>query len=219
MAAAAGDELGAGDENAEAFRKAGFKIVRFGPKDMVYVGQVDSQNRPQGTGYLYFPNGDLHEGLFEAGRAHGDGVYFTTKGDEFRGSWTHNKRRGVFHVLDAEGTPWTEKYDDEGKRTVRKKDRVKVPNPAHNPDAPREDVPEFLEELVPKKEPAVKCWTCNGFARASASHGWSCRAHKGRWTVDRSYRGEGQAPGVWACCGREVQAEPGCSFAAHNFMT
>jgi hypothetical protein len=65
---------------------------------MIYVGQTNAANQPNGlwtearlltinagNGYLYFNNGDLHEGLFEGGRAHGEGVLLTAKGDEYRG--------------------------------------------------------------------------------------------------------------------------------------
>ena len=42
-----------------------------------------------GNGYLYFNNGDVHEGIFEGGRAHGEGVLLTAKGDEYRGNGLH----------------------------------------------------------------------------------------------------------------------------------
>lgn len=100
-----------------------------------------------GNGYLYFNNGDVHEGIFEGGRAHGEGVLLTAKGDEYRGNgcsllyklecawltiwnagtWAQNKRKGIFKIVDGEGCLWTEKYDDDGKRTLRKKVLVTPP--------------------------------------------------------------------------------------------
>ena len=37
------------------------------------------------------------------------------------GTWAQNKRKGIFKIVDGEGCLWTEKYDDDGKRTLRKK--------------------------------------------------------------------------------------------------
>eukprot|EP00041_Stephanoeca_diplocostata_P011647 m.193031 g.193031 ORF g.193031 m.193031 type:complete len:103 (+) comp18615_c0_seq6:128-436(+) len=61
------------DETAKALRDAGFKIVRFGNTGMIYVGQCKGNDIPDGHGYMYSRNGDLHEGTFQNGRAHGEG--------------------------------------------------------------------------------------------------------------------------------------------------
>ena len=53
-----------------------FLVVRFGATHMIYVGQSNENKKPHGTGYLYFPNGDLHEGSFDNGRAHGEVINY-----------------------------------------------------------------------------------------------------------------------------------------------
>lgn len=108
------------DSVSTALREAGFKIVRFG-KTMTYIGQVDLKNQPEGNGYMCFSNGDVHEGKFISGRADGPGTLLTAKGVQYKGAWNQNRRVGKFDVIDASGTPWTEKYNNEGKKTARKK--------------------------------------------------------------------------------------------------
>jgi hypothetical protein len=93
------------------------------------------------------------------------------------GSWVANKRVGIYKIVDGEGVLWTEKYDDDGKRAFRRKDRTKTPNPAHNPEDPKPDVPEFLEELVPKQEPARKVGLSAG-AHRSAGTAARCRGRQ-----------------------------------------
>eukprot|EP00039_Didymoeca_costata_P009122 m.120717 g.120717 ORF g.120717 m.120717 type:complete len:225 (+) comp14371_c0_seq2:35-709(+) len=204
------------DGTARALRDAGFKIIRFGEAQMIYVGQANYENKPHGKGYMYQRNGDVHECDFAHGRAHGNGVYFSGNGKELHGTWTQNKRVGVFHAIDSKGVKWTEKYDKEGKRTSRTKDRIEVPNPDWSESSP-EDVPPTIKELVPPEEPAVKCWNCDFLGRERNNHAWACRSHRGRWTEDREYRGDGPTRGVWSCCGKETKDEPGCSFQMHDF--
>lgn len=164
---------------------------------------------------MYQLNGDMHECDFVNGRAHGEGLYLT-KGKEMKGQWVQNKRVGTFDVVDAKGVKWTEKYDDEGKRTSRVKNRIEVPNPEWT-EGCAEDVPQTIKELVEPDEPALKCWNCDQLARERINHAWSCRWHRGRWSEARDYRGDGPPPGVWTCCGKEERDEPGCSFTAHSF--
>eukprot|EP00050_Salpingoeca_kvevrii_P022549 m.127983 g.127983 ORF g.127983 m.127983 type:complete len:89 (-) comp9740_c1_seq4:2077-2343(-) len=58
-----GDEIGTDDECAKALRDAGFKIVRFGDSGLVYVGQTDYDDKPDGTAA---PSGSSLECLFLA---------------------------------------------------------------------------------------------------------------------------------------------------------
>jgi hypothetical protein len=88
-----------------------------------------------GHGYLYFPNGDMHECDFTEGRCHGPGVLLSANGSEMRGNWEMNKRVGDYAIVDGEGVHWMERYDKDGKRTVRRKVRESVPNPAFTPGA------------------------------------------------------------------------------------
>eukprot|EP00055_Hartaetosiga_balthica_P004245 m.10791 g.10791 ORF g.10791 m.10791 type:complete len:221 (-) comp3726_c0_seq3:1057-1719(-) len=203
------------DEQSSQLRDQGYKIIRFGEQKLVYVGQVNYDNKPDGIGFMFLPSGDLHECEFEKGRAHGKGVYYTSKGVEMRGTWNRNMRVGEFAVLDNKGAHWIERYNDEGKRAARKKVREEKPNPDFKEGG---DEPETIQVEVEKDEPARKCWNCNHFARARNNHAWACRAHNGRFTEDSTYRGDGPRPGVWSCCGRTERSEPGCAFREHNFM-
>jgi len=45
------------------------------------------------------------------------------------GKWDSNKRIGTFNCIDPKGVCWTEKYDLNGKRTSRTKNRDEVDNP------------------------------------------------------------------------------------------
>ena len=164
---------------------------------------------------MYLANGDLHECEFVDGRAEGDGQYCSASGMEMRGKWSQNKRVGMFTIVDGSGVHWKEKYNADGKRVGRKKVREKVPNPDYVEGG---EAPETIEVEVPKDEPAVKCWNCNNKSRDRTNHAWSCRAHKGRFTEDRTYTGSGERPGVWSCCGRQTRSEPGCTFQPHCYM-
>eukprot|EP00050_Salpingoeca_kvevrii_P022550 m.127990 g.127990 ORF g.127990 m.127990 type:complete len:226 (-) comp9740_c1_seq5:1584-2261(-) len=214
-----GDEIGTDDECAKALRDAGFKIVRFGDSGLVYVGQTDYDDKPDGHGYMYLPSGDLHEGEFVHGRANGPGIYMTAAGSTLKGEWKDNRRTGVFSVVDGNGVQWTEKYNAEGKRTARKKKRIDVPNPDFDPaqEESKENSP-TIQELADTLAPAAKCYLCDCLAHPEDNHAWACRSHKGRWAEDRDFRGSGERPGVWSCCGRQTRTEPGCSFQEHNFQ-
>ena len=94
----------------------------------------------------------------------------TAKGDEYRGSFDQTKRVGIFKVIDFEGTLWTEKYDSDGKRIARNKDKIKRPNPAYDSANPSSENPEFNIELKPKLAAAQKCWNCNYMGRFENNH-------------------------------------------------
>jgi hypothetical protein len=46
-----------------------------------------------------FPSGDIYEGQFEAGKAHGDGKYAWKTGERYEGAWSRGLKHGhgVFH--------------------------------------------------------------------------------------------------------------------------
>eukprot|EP00042_Codosiga_hollandica_P002394 m.11785 g.11785 ORF g.11785 m.11785 type:complete len:179 (-) comp16339_c0_seq1:273-809(-) len=117
------DDLSQSDETSAALRAAGFKILRFGaaPQIFLYVGQSNSSNQPHGHGYLYFPNGDIQECEYKAGRAHGNGTLVTVSGSEMKGKWTENKRVGDFALIDAKGEHWIENYAADGKKISKTK--------------------------------------------------------------------------------------------------
>ncbi|EGD79493.1 hypothetical protein PTSG_10062 [Salpingoeca rosetta] len=115
----AGDDWG--DDQSARLRDAGYKIVRFGGPGIIYVGQVDYDDKPDGTGFMFLPNGDIHQCEFRNGRADGKGIYMTSKGTEMAGEWRMNMRVGEFKIVDGKGVHWLERYNDEGKKTARKK--------------------------------------------------------------------------------------------------
>lgn len=63
---------------------------------------------------------------------------------------------------------------------------------------------------------ARQCWNCDGFSRDRNNHAWACRTHKAKWTVDTDYRGDGEKPGIYACCGKTNKADAGCAFEEHH---
>lgn len=215
--AASADDPGWVDETSAALRELGFKIIRFGTTGMVYVGQVDYNNRPDGHGFMFLASGDVHECDFRNGRAQGQGTYVTAKGSQYKGTWDANKRVGNFEVMDANGVHWIETYNAEGKAVSKKKVKQPQPNPKYTPGSTTE--PETIEVEVPAGAKAQKCWNCNHLSHPHNNHQWACRSHKGNFTEDLTYRGDGPRPGVWSCCGREQRAEPGCAFRPHNYMT
>ena len=90
------------------------------PGDMVYRGALNSDRKPHGIGELLLRDSSAHVGLFEAGVAHGEGVYYDCKGAVHFGSWVTNHRVGAFEVVDAKGAMWDDTYDQWGKRVARK---------------------------------------------------------------------------------------------------
>jgi hypothetical protein len=72
---------------------------------MIYVGQVDYDNKPDGMlmtirlfhhhltampigqGFMFLANGDVHECQFRNGRADGPGTYVSVKGIEMKGKY------------------------------------------------------------------------------------------------------------------------------------
>eukprot|EP00042_Codosiga_hollandica_P002395 m.11795 g.11795 ORF g.11795 m.11795 type:complete len:235 (-) comp16339_c0_seq2:47-751(-) len=215
------DDLSQSDETSAALRAAGFKILRFGaaPQIFLYVGQSNSSNQPHGHGYLYFPNGDIQECEYKAGRAHGNGTLVTVSGSEMKGKWTENKRVGDFALIDAKGEHWIENYAADGKKISKTKVKTTIPNPAYTEGADETVTPKTIDQFPPADVPARGCWNCNAKCRERNNHAWACRTHKGNWAEDYAYRGEGARPGVWSCCGREQKDEVGCTFAAHNFRS
>ena len=124
----------------------------------------------------------------------------------------------------ANGVKWTEKYSLEGKRTSRVKVREDAPNPDWTEgavNAEGEPVPQTIRVEVAPDEEAAQCWQCNQKGRDANNHAWACRSHKGSWAFHQTFKkwgGEGEAPGVWSCCGSEKKDEPGCSFQECNFQ-
>jgi len=203
------------------------KIVRM--KDgSIYVGQVDYNKMPHGHGYLMLADGSQHVGHFEKGRAMGSGMAQMAGGIVAEGEWRDNRRYGIFKVLDGNGVSWTEKYNAEGKKTARKKVKKKVPNPAFgsmipNPayavggDQPEViPAPETIEVSEDPGKPAQECWGCGGIFHEVYNNNYACRKHKGKFALDRNWRGEGEQPGVWTCCGSKTRADKGCVFKHHQ---
>ena len=58
--------------------------------DALWVGEVSS-GCPHGQGDLILPNGAVHSGVFEAGRASGAGVLHEATGTVMTGTWVQNK--------------------------------------------------------------------------------------------------------------------------------
>lgn len=113
----------------------------------------------------------------------------------------------------------------DGTQSSSSKDKIEIDNPdwhegAVYPEGHKkagEPMSKTKKAWAEKDEPAKQCWNCNGFARERNNHAWACRTHKGRWTIDTDYRGEGEKPGVYACCGKTSEDEPGCAFSEHHF--
>ena len=79
-------------------------------------------------------------------------------------------------------------------------------------------VPPTIKVLAPADEPARQCYNCDGFKRERTNHAWACRSHRARWAADSDYRGDGEPPGVWPCCGKTDPCETGCTFQACNLQ-
>lgn len=120
--------------------------MRFSEAKIIYVGQTNAKNQPHGHGYMYVTSGDVHEGAFENGRAHGPGIVVGTNGSEMTGTWDQNKRVGAFRVAAKDGVFWSEKYNPEGKKIARKKEKKRAPVA---PDTPDTEDPGVIDELVP----------------------------------------------------------------------
>ncbi len=105
-----------------------------------------------------------------------------------------NKRVGVFQILDANGLHFTETYSAEGKAQAKKRVKEAQPNPKYTAGGTE---PETIEADPPPGPKAAKCWNCNALSHPHNNHQWACRSHKGNFTEDLTYRGDGPRPGVW----------------------
>ena len=61
----------------------------------------------------------MHVGSFDAGRAHGVGIFHAASGAVFKGTWRQNRRVGAFEAVDPKGVRWCDLYDESGKRVRR----------------------------------------------------------------------------------------------------
>lgn len=167
------------------------KVLKVGAA--TWVGVVEG-GRPHGLGDLMLPNGAVHHGVFEAGRACGEGILYEVNGTVTRGRWLDNKRAGAFRTTDPKGGLWNDVYDEEGKRTARKK------------AAPAESAP----------RPALMCRHCGVKFHAADAASFRCRQHSGAWVAAPTHNADGTAAvvdvaafpegGLWLCCGSKSKA-------------
>jgi len=158
---------------------------------VLYVGET-MKKAPHGQGVLFLADGAQHAGNFKHGRADGPGAYLTAQGIASQGSWVENKRVGDFMVLDSKGVTWIEKYNEDGKKTSRKKSEANQ------------------ESATSSKS----CVECRHKFHTYFNHSYACRKHSANWVLDRDQSGDGSA-GVWACCGAQNKEDPGCAFSSH----
>eukprot|EP00747_Dinoflagellata_sp_TGD_P169409 gnl/TRDRNA2_/TRDRNA2_198339_c0_seq1.p1 gnl/TRDRNA2_/TRDRNA2_198339_c0~~gnl/TRDRNA2_/TRDRNA2_198339_c0_seq1.p1 ORF type:complete len:416 (-),score=65.41 gnl/TRDRNA2_/TRDRNA2_198339_c0_seq1:22-1269(-) len=197
--------------SAASSRSSRAKVVKIG-KDVMYIGEVDAQQRPQGEGALLLADGAQHVGSFAGGRADGSGFYLTPKGLALQGSWCQNLRVGMFVAVNVQGEVWHEQYGQDGKKLSRTKAKRTSPPSASGEDAARE------EALV--TEPASECVNCGHHFHQCFNHAYACRQHKGGWVVDRDTKeNEEQLKGIWSCCGSRCQQDLGCDFCEHRPKT
>ena len=57
----------------------------------IYTGQVDNDNKKQGTGVKIFKNGDKYDGEWRNDKSNGKGKYWTAAGDFYDGYWQDDK--------------------------------------------------------------------------------------------------------------------------------
>lgn len=203
-------------EVSEEDRARGFVIIRL--QSAIYVGQsgynfaVSKDKVPSGFGFLRLDDGSQHQGFFEKGRANGKGVLLTPAGLQLTGEWRNNMRVGEFRAVDASGQQFVETYGADGKRVSRK--RLKLA--ADDASATAEEGAPSATVDAPPLAPASQCWNCRGVFHRQHNNSYACRRHRGNWEVDRTFRGEGEAPGVWTCCALTTAAAQGCAFLAHS---
>lgn len=158
---------------------------------------------PHGTGDLILPNGSVHEGLFNQGRAQGAGTFYDATGSVSMGHWVDNKRVGDFKVWDPKMGEWKDVYDEEGKRTSRKKS---APPP-------------------PDSRAAGPCRHCG--VKFHARFNSRCRQHSGKWMAASETNADGSAAvvdrvafpdgGLWLCCGSKVKSGgERCTLGRHE---
>ena len=168
--------------------------------DALWVGEVSS-GCPHGQGDLILPNGAVHSGVFEAGRASGAGVLHEATGTVMTGTWVQNKKVGAFRTIDPKGGEWADVYDVEGKRVSRKKASPPPPNSAG----------------------AQKCRHCA--VKFQPSWNTLCRHHSGKWMTAGSGSASGASAvdteefpegGMWLCCGsKKKQGGERCAIGVH----
>lgn len=204
---------------ADVDKDRGFVIIRL--QSAIYVGQGGfdfartKERVPHGFGYLRFDDGSQHQGFFQKGRATGKGILLTPAGMQIEGEWRDNARCGAFRVIDASGTQWSEHYGTDGKRTSRRRVRLAAA-PAADEVGGADGAPVEEAPYAPRLAPASRCWNCEGLFHRDHNNAYACRRHRGKWEVDRSYRGEQELPpGVWTCCAAKRADAAGCAFLAH----
>ena len=175
--------------------------------ESTWVGAVEA-GRPHGDGDLILPNGSVHSGSFKDGRASGPGVLYDVSGSVMAGSWAENKRVGTFATTDPKGGEWSDMYDQDGKRTSRKK---VTPQPANAGVAPAQ----------PCRHCGVK------FFQEEALRNPRCRQHSGKWLEASTHNADGSAAvvdraafpegGLWLCCGSKSKdgAAERCTIGEH----
>ena len=170
-----------------------------------WMGEV-SEGRPQGSGDLILPNGAVHHGEFASGRASGAGVLYEASGSVMRGYWVENKRHGSFETTDPKGGLWYDTYDNDGKRTSRKKG-APPPVDAHG---------------------AVKCTVCGVKFHPNAN--FKCVRHSGKWMEAPTHNADGSPAivdriafpdgGLWLCCGSKSKepkdGDRGCTVGSQH---
>ena len=154
-------------------------------------------------GYLVLPDGTVHYGGFEGGRASGPGVMYNFTGSVMSGSWVANKKVGPFVTIDPKGGEWADVYDESGKRISRKK---QAPPPPNSPGA-------------------LRCRHCG--VKFHAQHNSRCRQHAGKWMqaseasedgAEIAAAGTAEFPdgGIWLCCGsRQRVGGETCKLGLH----
>ncbi|CAD7949490.1 unnamed protein product [Amoebophrya sp. A120] len=174
-----------------------------------------------------------HVGRFAEGRAHGDGVYLTSAGQVLVGSWTENKRVGVFQCLEATGVAFEEKYNESGKKIARKKiiiaraqepaaasaslssasegNEKEIENATTNGAT---DLPETTATPSTTTSQAETCSKCGFLFHAAYNHSLACRTHVANFVQDDKSADPNK--GIWTCCGAREWADLGCNFGMHR---
>jgi hypothetical protein len=181
------------------------RLLKIG--ESTWVGAVEA-GRPHGDGDLILPNGSVHSGSFKDGRASGPGMLYDLSGSVMAGSWVENKRVGSFVTTDPKGGEWADVYDQDGKRTSRKK---LAPPPAN---------------AVAPAQPCRHCGVKVFFGK-EALRNPRCRQHSGKWLEASTHNADGSAAvvdraafpegGMWLCCGSKSKdgAAERCTLGEH----
>ena len=194
------DQGGPAEGGGGAVGSSNERLLKIGAA--TWIGEV-SGGRPHGQGDLLLPNGAVHNGAFEAGRASGVGVLYEASGSVLRGQWVENKQVGPFETTDPKGGTWHDVYDAEGKRTSRKKG---APPPS-------------------AAAAAVVCKYC-GVKFHATLKAQRCMQHSGKWLEAPTHNADGSEArvdkaafpegGLWLCCGSKSKtADRGCTIGTH----